>query len=261
MNLSELLRIIREHLDAEPLVLYIHGSRAYGYAHEGSDYDIRGIFIERNPEVYLSPMAEYREDARLEEPPYDIHLWELRKFVRLLVGYNPIVYELLHLEPIYVAPKYDRYCGEMLELSRVVIKKFPLSKLHYHYYGMFRSWLKYLLDKRVKKAILHVVRCFLAIAYMTKYREPPPIRLSDLSHMLREEYPEVTRYAEYLLERTRKGKDFDVSEAIVNYIRRELSKMYPPKFEKIATKPELLRIDSICMSILRRHICSLSPRQ
>mgnify|MGYP000114835347 CR=1 FL=1 len=173
VDAREVLEIIRSHLDALPLVLYIHGSRAYGYAYTGSDFDIRGIFIELNRKRYFSPFWPARIETHIDEHPYDIRLWELRKFSKLVLGFNPIVYELLQLEPFYICERFRGQCIRLINLARNIYLRHPPNKLYHHYYGLFKSWLRYL-EKAPEKSIYHIIRSFLALSYISTYKKPPP---------------------------------------------------------------------------------------
>lgn len=75
-----------------PITLYetLHGSRAYGLAREGSDWDYKGVIV-GPPSWYFGFKAA---PEQLEYGP-DHVLYELRKFVRLAAGCNPSIIEVL----------------------------------------------------------------------------------------------------------------------------------------------------------------------
>jgi len=253
-RLDRLMEIIVSHLEAMPLVLYIHGSRAYGYASPKSDYDIRGIFIELDPTKYISAFKTSRKEIHIEEPPYDIRLWELRKFVSLVYSFNPIVYELLQSKPVYISEKYKDQCLEIIKESRSIIFSYKPRRLFYHYYGMFRSWLKYF-DKTPKKAIYHIIRCFLALACIARLDKFPPVKLSDLIRMMRSHYPEIVGYAETILNSMQRGEEIFASEHVVEKIREEVTKFLPVEKKGFNIKEKSTIIDSVVIDILRKHIC------
>jgi len=78
---------------AEPNLLYyvLTGSRAYGIHTKNSDYDYRGVFINTPEEIYGLNVRESQEYSG------DIILHSLRKFVKLAMGANPNILELLFL--------------------------------------------------------------------------------------------------------------------------------------------------------------------
>ena len=253
-RLDKLMEIIVSHLEAMPLVLYIHGSRAYGYASPKSDYDIRGIFIELDPTKYISAFKTSRKEIHIEEPPYDIRLWELRKFVSLVYSFNPIVYELLQSKPVYISEKYKDQCLEIIKESRSIIFSYKPRRLFYHYYGMFRSWLKYF-DKTPKKAIYHIIRCFLALTCIARLDKFPPVKLEELIGLMKSHYPEIVVYAEMILDAMQRGEDISPSEQIVGKIKKEIAKFLPIEKMSFNIKEKSTIIDNIVIKILRKHIC------
>jgi len=82
----------------------LHGSHAYGLATETSDIDVKGLCIApRN--VYLG-YTEGFEQAEGKEP-YDLVIYEIRKFFKLASQCNPNIIEVLHTDPsvwVKVAP-------------------------------------------------------------------------------------------------------------------------------------------------------------
>lgn len=72
------------------LMKMISGSHAYGTAIEGSDTDIKGVFLYPKPSFYgLS------YDAQLADKKNDVVFYELRRFTDLLLKNNPNLLELL----------------------------------------------------------------------------------------------------------------------------------------------------------------------
>src|SRR5271154_5671921 len=94
------LRRIEQAYDVRVLYACESGSRAWGFASQDSDYDVRFIYVHtRN--WYLS--IEDRRDV-IEEPisdSLDISGWELRKALRLLRKSNPPLLEWLKSPVVY----------------------------------------------------------------------------------------------------------------------------------------------------------------
>jgi DNA polymerase III epsilon subunit len=70
------------------------GSRAYGTNNEHSDTDVRGVFA-ADPISLMTPFYPVEQ----VEGPGDTVLYELSKYVRLVVDQNPNIVELLWIEP------------------------------------------------------------------------------------------------------------------------------------------------------------------
>ena len=75
------------------IYLALSGSRAYGTFTETSDYDLRGVLIERPEYLYGLDSFEQFEDL-----PSDTVIYGLRKFAGLLSKANPNALELLGAE-------------------------------------------------------------------------------------------------------------------------------------------------------------------
>lgn len=74
----------------------LHGSHAYGLNTETSDIDVKGVaFAPR--EVYLGFNQGFEQAEQHE--PYDLVIFELRKFMRLAAACNPNIIEILHTSP------------------------------------------------------------------------------------------------------------------------------------------------------------------
>ena len=87
-SVGEELRRIEQAYDVRVLYACESGSRAWGFASQDSDYDVRFIYV-HSRDWYLS--IEDRRDV-IEEPisdSLDISGWELRKTLRLLRKSNP----------------------------------------------------------------------------------------------------------------------------------------------------------------------------
>lgn len=74
----------------------LHGSHAYGLNTETSDIDIKGVCIAPKS-VYLG-YANGFEQAEGKDP-YDLVIYEIRKFIKLAAACNPNIIEVLHTDP------------------------------------------------------------------------------------------------------------------------------------------------------------------
>lgn len=74
----------------------LHGSHAYGLATETSDIDVKGVCVAPK-EVYLGYTHGF-EQAEGKDP-YDLVVYEVRKFFKLAAACNPNIIEVLHTSP------------------------------------------------------------------------------------------------------------------------------------------------------------------
>ncbi len=76
-----------------PATIYLayHGSRAYGTAIEGSDTDIRGMFVP--PLKVISDPYESKEQVGHHDQRFDILIFDFRKLLKLAAQGNPNITE------------------------------------------------------------------------------------------------------------------------------------------------------------------------
>lgn len=72
----------------------ISGSRAYGFANENSDIDLRGIFFPKLDSVY--GLKTFKDPQESKDP--DRVLYSLKKFMTLALANNPNILELLWID-------------------------------------------------------------------------------------------------------------------------------------------------------------------
>lgn len=93
-----------------PIMLGVVGSRLYGTDHAGSDYDWKGVY--QAPTRQVLGIRETPDSYNFNAP--DFTLYELGRFVHLLLKSNPTVIELLNL-PTYAVLTMQ---GQMLLNNR-----------------------------------------------------------------------------------------------------------------------------------------------
>ncbi len=92
------------------------GSRAYGLEDEGSDRDIRGIYL---PPAHLH-WSLFGVPEQLEFKEEDRVYWEMEKFIRLALKANPNILEVLYSpNTIHVSPLAE----ELLEHRHIFLSK------------------------------------------------------------------------------------------------------------------------------------------
>lgn len=139
---SELKKILEERdlLDKIVLLGYM-GSQSHGtyipkddWQESIDDKDVMGVMIQ-DPEYYLG--MKTREQIEIKEGVWDIVIYDIKKFVKLLCKNNPNVLGLLWLDPgLYI---YKDLIGEEL----ISLRDKALSKECYHsFVGYARSQLR-----------------------------------------------------------------------------------------------------------------------
>lgn len=151
------------------------GSRAWGFASEDSDYDVRFIYV-HEPEWYLR-LGQTRDviEWALDEV-LDINGWDLNKALRLMRASNPTVFKWLTSPIVY---REDNAFRTMRELSGLPFAPRPTI---YHYLNMARkNRADHLSAEHVRlKKYFYVMRSLLAARWVAKQRTAPPVPFAEL---------------------------------------------------------------------------------
>lgn len=154
------------------------GSRAWGFASAGSDYDVRLVYV-RRPEWYLSIDLEEKRDVIERQCPGDIDLsgWDIRKALRLFARSNPPLVEWLD-SPIV----YRDEIGFASRLRGLLPAFHSAAASMHHYLRMARNnHHAYLRGETVRlKKYFYVLRPVLAARWVEQGRGPVPMLYSRL---------------------------------------------------------------------------------
>lgn len=153
------------------------GSRAWRFPSLDSDYDFRFIYAHPS-EAYLGIESPRNVIECPLEGVLDINGWDIRKALQLLVRSNATLLEWLTSPVRYrddgVAP------ARLLALARETCQ---LPALHYHYDRMARRNFGDILSADGSgrlKTYCYALRPTLALLWMRRHGEPPPMDLPGL---------------------------------------------------------------------------------
>lgn len=123
------LQEIEEKCNVKILYVIESGSRAWGFASEDSDYDVRFIYA-RKTEDYLK-LEKTRDVIEYELTDiYDINGWDVKKFLPLLHDRNPVIFEWAQSPIVYKT-------SSSWEKIFAIINDFAIfKKLMHHYLSM-----------------------------------------------------------------------------------------------------------------------------
>ena len=167
------------------------GSRAWGFASEDSDYDVRYIFV-RRVEDYLR-VDELRDT--IEGPLDDVmdfSGWDLRKTLELLRRCNPSLMEWYQSPIVYKTTPLWQTLAEQ-------IPGYFLARANMHHYlsmalGNWNGHLKPPREQVSAKKYLYALRPVLCSRWLETYGTVPPIQFRELCEtVLPEEMVETTR--------------------------------------------------------------------
>ena len=110
----------------------IIGSRAYGLDHEGSDVDLRGIYL---PPADLH-WSLYGVPEQLENDERQEAFWELQKFLTLALKANPNVLECLYTPLVeYAAPLAE----ELLAMREIFLSQLVYQTFNGYVLSQFKK--------------------------------------------------------------------------------------------------------------------------
>src|SRR4051812_41380461 len=138
------LALTRVERDCDVRVLFAceSGSRAWGFASQDSDYDVRFLYV-HSRDWYLS--VDDRRDVIEASLPGDLDVsgWELRKALRLLRKSNPPLLEWLKSPVVYAhEPQFT------VEFKALTAEFYSPTRCFAHYLHMgYNNWRHYLLGR------------------------------------------------------------------------------------------------------------------
>jgi len=224
-KIVEALRHVEEKEGVRIIYACESGSRAWGFASEDSDYDVRFIYI-RPLDWYLS--VDDRKDI-IEVPiddNLDINGWDLRKSLHLLRNSNSVILEWLASPIQYFS--HNLYVPLLTGLSQRAF--LPRSSCR-HYLGMARRNLGGCqTEEKVKiKSYLYAIRPVLCCRWIVIFGKQAPMPIDDLiAEFLPDQKDGLRQYLDHIIG-IKKGKNergrIDRSPELENYLQVQLEEL------------------------------------
>lgn len=248
------LRAIESEQGVQILLAVESGSRAWGFASQDSDYDVRFIYV-RPRNWYLSIDSDTRRDV-IECPiegDWDINGWDLRKALQLFRKSNPPLLEWLQSPIVYV-----EQTTAASELRSLVTDFYSPRSCRYHNLHMARRNYRVYLqsdDVWVKK-YFYVLRPLLACRWIAADRGAVPMEFEKLLDVA--DLPDsVAQAIQKLLAEKRQGFELGKGPAIP-----EISQFLSEEFQRLESEqkpaPES-HIDTEALNELFRRNLSVGP--
>jgi predicted nucleotidyltransferase len=223
------------------------GSRAWGFAGPGSDYDVRFVYV--HAQSWYLALDGRRDVIEGGEGLLDISGWDLKKALKLLIKPNPVLLEWLRSPIVYRAdtPVVSRMAALGEAISHV-----PAST--HHYLRLCESQYRALASERAVvplKKYFYSLRPALALMWLRLHPERPvPMSLPELRAGL--DLPvELTRSIDHLLERKAAAEELGRGPRLIEadaFIEREialaregLQVQVPPKIDVLGEANALFR--------------------
>jgi len=163
------------------------GSRAWGFPSKNSDYDVRFVYA-RSIDDYLL-VKPYRdvietdiEDESFLGVPLDLNGWDIKKALYLATKSNAVLIEWLKSPIKYCAD--TTLVDDVLKLTKDIC---DLKIIENHYYKLAtNTWKQIELSKdKIKfKLYCYALRPTLALRWIRKYNEAPPMDMKSLCNKL-----------------------------------------------------------------------------
>jgi predicted nucleotidyltransferase len=222
------LRELESQHGMQALLAVESGSRAWGFASENSDYDVRFIYV-REPEWYLDIAVEDKRDV-IELPisdDLDLVGWDIRKALKLLKKSNPSLLEWLSSPLVY--ERDDDFYRAMVDAVECYFS--PVSSF-YHYLSMAgKHNLRYLAGETVRlKTYLYALRALLCAQWVASTLKQPPMEFGCLLNAFLPS-GDVREEVEKLLLHKRQGGEVDgmaQNKVLNQYIETMLTQLQAP---------------------------------
>ena len=197
------------------------GSRAWGFASQDSDYDVRFLYYHQ-PEWYFSVSKQADNIVKMEENNLlDFAGWELKKTLLLLIKGNMSLYEWIQSPIVYKQSK-------KFETLNALVQEFYNPKaLMFSYVGLAENnYNAYANKEKAKlKKYLYILRTLAACRWIEQQQTPPPIEIDKLKGVFRLD-PLIWEFLNHLIEEKKKGTELGLidSPALINrWIEEQLS--------------------------------------
>ncbi len=182
-HIVEILNQIEKEYNVKILYACEAGSRTWGISSEGSDFDVRFIYI-HHPDWYLSidPKRDVLEIPKHDKvgipvhPLVDMSGWELTKALRLFRKSNPALLEWLHSNITYF--QTYSFFERIQQLEPTFFSPIPSM---YHYVKMAKGNFKTIQEKGAHvKTYINVIRPLLMAKSIEKHNKMGSLDLIKL---------------------------------------------------------------------------------
>ena len=174
-EILENLNAIEKKYKVRILLAVESGSRAWGFASQDSDYDVRFIYMQEAEEYLRLDARKDTIEWQLDEV-LDINGWDLKKALLAFAKGNPNIMEWSNSPIIY------RETSEWKKIRKTAVQYFSEKAALGHYYGTANNtYLSYLTGEQIRyKKYFYALRPLLCCRWIERYHEPPPMEFEKL---------------------------------------------------------------------------------
>jgi predicted nucleotidyltransferase len=209
------------------------GSRAAGTQWEGSDFDVRFLYLRPREEyLRLDPLPDTLEYP--QEEGWDLCGWDLRKALQQIHKGSPQLFEWFWSPVIYRDLDFSRRFVPLME------DWFQPWSAAQHYLGRLKTPMKYIPrdETLVVKHWLYAVQFALSVRWVLDSRTPPPVRYRELTEAMLP--PEQASAVEQLLFWKTSGQlslDRKPEESLKIWLERQTLE-FPGRIKAMAADPQ-----------------------
>ncbi|RYD82360.1 MAG: nucleotidyltransferase domain-containing protein [Sphingobacteriales bacterium] len=202
------LKAIEQRENIRILYCCESGSRAWGFASNDSDYDVRFIYV--HPQDWYLSINDKKDS--IEYPligELDFGGWEIRKALRLMRKSNAVIFEWLQSPIIYL--EKENFANRIWPLAE---KCFAPKAAINHYLGLAVNTYNSIKSSHQTKAkkYFYVIRPVLAAYWIAQKGTIPPMEYHKLLQLIGDK--NILSILENLLENKRTSAEGDLIDVI-----------------------------------------------
>ncbi len=218
------------------------GSRAWGFASQDSDFDVRFIYT-RNVDHYLSITDSTDVLGLPVNEVLDIGGWDIKKALKLFLKSNAPLYEWLQ-SPII----YSQDVAFVTELKSLMLEYFSPKSAANHYLSMANNTLRDDLQvEHVKlKRYFYALRPALACLWIIEKQSVPPMEFEPLRATISDEV--IQTHIDKLLDRKKDANEKTFIEPVMelNYWLSEILQYCKEKLSLLpSVRKDTLQLDAV----------------
>ena len=215
-KIIQTIKELEQKEDCKILFAAESGSRAWGFASNDSDYDIRVVYVK--PEAWYWDISEKKADTFETMLPNDLDIsaWELKKTLQLFSKCNLALNEWLGSPIIYYAE--EEFFAKMKRLLPLYFN--PIRAGHHYLALSENSWASLNENKEITlKKLFYALRGLFCAMWSAKFQAMPPTEFDRL--LTKELLPtEILQFIPELKEQKQQGNEKTViplPESLYNF--------------------------------------------
>lgn len=220
------LKKIEKKYNVKIVMAIESGSRAWGFASEDSDFDVRCVHVGKL-DNYIG-LNDVPKQINEFEGDLDIESWDIKKFSELSMKSNPQIEEWIRSPVVYIdldfLEKFREIFDKGCSKEYLRIHYLNMAKQNHHKYmgiGLAHSCKKY----------LYVLRAIACAEYIEKYNKLPPLPYKEVIGCLPDYAKEFFERCVIEKNSTEKAK-ISSSSKVTKFIEEKISNIPKPKSDK-----------------------------